>query len=212
MATARPGRRPAGWQHDGAARGYPVNDGYALTIQFMHAGPQASAPGQERVAQARPWSHLMHRIERPRSELSQCRTNLAGVKFFLLTAAMLSWIATVLVAPPCRAQDLGELSGIVRDSNRLPVDGVRITITNQATRSEVIYYTGKDGFYRATGLLPQYYTVDANRSGFQPVVRRDLLVHGRDQLRLDLELVSALGTWAIPAPGSIGFLFLLICV
>jgi len=110
----------------------------------------------------------MHRIT-----LSRLR-NLSRSKLFLMVAIF--YCAVVIGSPSvCIAQDYGEISGIVRDSARAPIEAVRITIINQATRSEVISYTSKDGFYRATALAPQYYTLEASRSGFQSTVRRDLV-------------------------------------
>ena len=105
-------------------------------------------------------------------------------RFFVFSA--------VLTANCLSAQDAAEISGVVRESSQMPVAGARITVINQATRSETIYYTDKDGFYRAVSLEPQYYTVEAFRLGFQAVVRRDLNVRPGTRLRLDLETPSAI--------------------
>lgn len=117
-------------------------------------------------------------------------------------------LLAILAATAVNAQDAAEISGVVRDSSQAPVAGVRITVINQATRSEAISYTDKDGFYRASSLEPQYYTVEALRLGLQTVIRRDLHVRPGARLRLDLELALASGGWSMPAPGTLGSLFL----
>jgi hypothetical protein len=116
-------------------------------------------------------------------------------------------LLAIFTGTPVNAQDAAEISGVVRDSSQAPVAGVRITVINQATRSEAIYYTDKDGFYRAGSLEPQEYTVEAFRLGSQTVIRRDLHVRPDARLRLDLELARAPGLWSMPAPGTLGFLF-----
>ena len=91
-----------------------------------------------------------------------------------ITIGCLIVFLTVFALPVVNAQDTAEISGVVRDSSQAPVMGVRITIINQATRSETIFYTDKDGFYRASNLEPQYYTVEAFRLGLQTAPRHDL--------------------------------------
>jgi hypothetical protein len=53
----------------------------------------------------------------------------------------------VLIATAVNAQDTAEISGVVRGSSQAPIAGVRITVINQATRSETISYTDNAGFY-----------------------------------------------------------------
>src|SRR5262245_60157054 len=91
-----------------------------------------------------------------------------------ITIRCLIVFLTVFAVPVVNIKGTAEISGVVRDSSQAPVVGVRITIINQATRSETISYTDKDGLYRASNLEPQAYTLEAFRSGLQTVLRRDL--------------------------------------
>jgi NACHT domain len=80
------------------------------------------------------------------------------------------------------------------------------------TRSEEIFYTDSEGFYRAAPLEPDYYTVEAFHSGFESAARRDLNVRSGARVHLDLELASSLGStwwsWSLPGAGTVGFLVL----
>lgn len=124
---------------------------------------------------------------------------------------LLPLLATILFSARSNrvfAQSFAEISGTIRDSNQAPLPGVRITITNQATRSESIVYTGKDGFYLASGLEPALCDINAFRTGFQTVARHDLNLSTSSRLRLDLEMVPVQGTWQMPQSGTLAYMFL----
>jgi len=116
-------------------------------------------------------------------------------------------LSVLLALPVLRAQGTGEISGVVRDGPQARLAKVRVTVTNQATRSEAIFYTDDQGLYRAVNLAPSLYTVEAARSGLLAAVRRDLDLRQGGVLRFDLELAAA-GGWSMPAPGSFAFLAL----
>ncbi len=126
----------------------------------------------------------------------------------LVTIRLVCIAFPVLALAAANAQGSSEISGVVRNSSQTPLTGVRITVTNQGTRSESICYTDKDGFYQAVGLEPEYYTVEASRSGFQTAVRRDLNLRAGTRLRLDLELSPPPGSWSTPPPGTLAYMFL----
>jgi len=100
--------------------------------------------------------------------------------------------------PALQAQGASEISGVVRDISQAPLANVRVTISNQATRSEVIVYSDDHGFYRAVNLTSGQYTLEATRATYQAAIRRDLNVPQGEAFRLDLELAPTAGGWSWP--------------
>jgi hypothetical protein len=81
----------------------------------------------------------------------------------------------VFAIVPARAQTpSGEISGIVNDASGLPVPGVTITLTNQATNVVRVVQTNESGLYVIAAIPPGMYNLKAELSGFRTVQRNDI--------------------------------------
>src|SRR5262245_6399240 len=82
-------------------------------------------------------------------------------------------LATVLLGTSAFGQSIGaNLAGVVTDETGALVQDVTVTITHVLNGQAMTLNTGRDGEYRAVGLLPGEYEIAAERSGFSAVTRR----------------------------------------
>jgi len=95
----------------------------------------------------------------------------------------------VFAIAPARAQTpSGELSGIVSDTSGLPVPGVTVTLTNQATNVVRVVQTNESGLYVISAIPPGTYDLKAELSGFTTVERRAIAVQVGSASRISLTL------------------------
>src|SRR5204863_3820935 len=86
-------------------------------------------------------------------------------------------LALLAIAIPVHAQaPSGEISGTVVDSSGLPVPGVTITLTNQATNVVRVVQTNEVGLYVISAIPPGTYDLKAELSGFRTVERKAVVV------------------------------------
>ena len=77
-------------------------------------------------------------------------------------------LALFAIAVPVHAQTpSGEISGTVLDSSGLPVPGVTITLTNQATNVVRVVQTNEVGLYVISAIPPGTYDLKAELTGFR---------------------------------------------
>src|SRR5712692_2062432 len=81
-----------------------------------------------------------------------------------------------IVAPVHAQTPSGEISGTVVDSSGLPVPGVTVTLTNQATNVVRVVQTNEVGLYVISAIPPGTYDLKAELTGFQTVERKGLIV------------------------------------
>ena len=91
-----------------------------------------------------------------------------AIPLFLILAA--------IVAPVHAQTPSGEISGTVVDSSGLPVPGVTVTLTNQATNVVRVVQTNEVGLYVIAAIPPGTYDLKAELAGFQTVERKSLVV------------------------------------
>src|SRR5438477_6475134 len=103
-----------------------------------------------------------------------------GVPLFLLHLA--------IVAPLHAQTPSGEISGTVVDSSGLPVPGVTVTLTNQATNVVRVVQTNESGLYVISAIPPGTYDLKAELSGFTTVERRAIAVQVGSASRISLTL------------------------
>jgi hypothetical protein len=95
----------------------------------------------------------------------------------------------VVFAIPLFAQTpSGEISGVVSDTNRSVVAGVRIMLTNSATNAVREVQTNESGLYSIPVLPPGVYTLKVEKAGFRAVERRNIEVLVGSSNRIDLNL------------------------
>jgi hypothetical protein len=86
---------------------------------------------------------------------------------------------------PARAQTpSGEISGTVADASGLPVPGVTITLTNQATNVPRVVQTNEVGLYVISAIPPGTYDLKAELVGFGTVERKGINVQVGSSNRL----------------------------
>src|SRR5262245_17032208 len=96
---------------------------------------------------------------------------------------------------PAHAQTpTGEISGTVVDASGLPVPGVTVTLTSQATNVPRVVQTNDSGLYVISAIPPGTYDLRAELSGFRTVERRGIVVQvgtaGRLSFSMDVGELS----------------------
>jgi hypothetical protein len=92
------------------------------------------------------------------------------------------------IAPVWGQEVTGAVVGIIRDSSGSVVPGASITLSNQATQAQLQTTSDESGNYQFPLVRAGRYTVTAEASGFQRLVRPDVIVNTAERLRLDLGL------------------------
>src|SRR5256885_1270901 len=83
-----------------------------------------------------------------------------------------------LSAQPLRAQvDTGTLLGTVTDASGAPVNGAKVTLTNEGTSAALSTSTGPDGSYKFTPVKIGSYKVTASLQGFQTMTQTNIPVN-----------------------------------
>src|SRR5438552_7432330 len=92
-----------------------------------------------------------------------------------MTAAL--WLL-LLSAQPLRAQvDTGTLLGTVTDASGAPVNGAKVTLTNEGTSAALSTSTGPDGSYKFTPVKIGSYKLTASLQGFQTMTQTSIPVN-----------------------------------
>jgi hypothetical protein len=104
-------------------------------------------------------------------------------------------LAVGLLAPPAAAQFANaDLAGTVTGEDAVPVAGVAVTATHDATRLARTTRTAANGGYAINGLQPGLYTVSFAKEGFKTVEQSGIELRvgqeARLNVRLDLETVA----------------------
>ena len=94
------------------------------------------------------------------------------------------------VSPPRRSPKaaIGTITGTVTDPKGLPVPDVSVVVKNTDTGSETPSPTNANGHFFVPYLQPGNYEVTANKSGFETVDLKQVVLHVGDVLTLDMQL------------------------
>ncbi len=83
-----------------------------------------------------------------------------------------------LSAPPLHAQvDTGTILGTVTDTSGAPVNGAKVTLTNEGTSAALSTSTGPDGSYKFTPVKIGSYKLTASLQGFQTMTQTNIPVN-----------------------------------
>jgi hypothetical protein len=104
--------------------------------------------------------------------------------FSLLAAALAALLVT---AADARAQTAGVV-GAVTDSSRGVIPGATITLTNKATNDMRVATSNDQGQYTIPFLPSGRYTVKCELTGFQSVLREDVVLETDQEVRVDFQL------------------------
>src|ERR1041384_4287143 len=108
-------------------------------------------------------------------------------QFVVLATCLLLGAAAPAFAQGGRA----EINGTVVDVQKAVLPGVTVTVTNEDTGLVREAVTDATGRYVIPQLLPGPYTVRAELSGFQPMVRNNMVVRVGEELTVPLTLSIA---------------------
>jgi outer membrane receptor protein involved in Fe transport len=82
----------------------------------------------------------------------------------------------------------GTIIGTVTDPKGLPASDVNVVVRNLDTETESTFPTNSAGIYVAPYLQPGNYQVTANKSGFETVVTKNVVVHVGERVTIDVAL------------------------
>src|SRR5256884_3673166 len=83
-----------------------------------------------------------------------------------------------LCAPPLHAQvDTGTILGTVTDASGAPVNGAKVTLTNEGTSAALSTTTATDGGYKFTPVKIGTYNLTASLQGFQTITQTNIPVN-----------------------------------
>src|SRR5690348_8407994 len=94
------------------------------------------------------------------------------------------------------------LTGRIEDATGAALPEVEVRVTNEASGSTVRIRTNGEGIYRAPALLPGSYQVEVSLAGFEPRVRRNLVLEVAQTLAADFVLQIGQQTQAIEVTGD----------
>ncbi len=110
-------------------------------------------------------------------------------------AASLLWavILSAVAAATAAGQSLtaGAISGLVQDSNDVPVAQANVTLTDRATGSTRTVQTGRDGRFSFPLLAPSRYDMFVEQLGFEPKVVAGLSVYAGSSAGVTVTLAAA---------------------
>jgi Carboxypeptidase regulatory-like domain/TonB dependent receptor len=85
---------------------------------------------------------------------------------------------TFLCAQPLHAQvDAGTILGTVADTSGAPINGAKVTLTNEGTSASLSTITGPDGSYKFTPVRIGSYKLTASFQGFQTTTQTNVAVN-----------------------------------
>lgn len=98
------------------------------------------------------------------------------VRVFLAAGVFL--VVLFLSVQPLQAQvDTGTILGTISDASGAPINGAKVTLTNEGTGAALSSTTGVDGIYKFTPLKIGLYKVTASYQGFQTVTKTHIEVN-----------------------------------
>jgi len=119
-------------------------------------------------------------------------------------AVLLMLAVGLAITPELLAQaGSGSLTGKVMDEEGGVLPGTRVVATQKDTGLSKVTLTGPDGRYRFPALPVGTYTVNAELSGFAPLVVEDVVVNVATTLTLDLTLKLAAVTEQVTVTAEI---------
>jgi hypothetical protein len=108
--------------------------------------------------------------------------------------ALLGFSAALLLTFAAFAQDVGSISGFVRDPSGAVVPRAKVTITDEATNSARTATSNESGYYTVTNLTPGMYTMTAEAAGFKKFSSEHNKLNPNSALSLDAALAVGSAT------------------
>src|ERR1700685_3182653 len=115
-----------------------------------------------------------------------------------LTLMFLSLYSAVL-----RAQSTnGSIAGRVTDPSKAVIVDAKVAGTNTGTNARYEGATSGSGEYYLTNLPPGSYRIEIEKSGFQKLIKPDVILHVQDALEIDFEMTLGSKSESITVAGG----------
>jgi hypothetical protein len=119
----------------------------------------------------------------------RARTEVSDLNWVCLLGVSLLAFASFLVPQFVKAQTAtGIITGTVTDPKGLSVADANVVVRNQDTDTESSFSTNSAGIYVAPYLQPGNYQITTSKTGFETVIRKNVVVHVGDRLTVDVQL------------------------
>src|SRR4051812_16147179 len=113
-------------------------------------------------------------------------------------------LGTTAFAPTALLAQSGTstISGIVKDTSGGTIPGAQVRVVNEDTNVVLDTLTNQEGLYRVGALVPGKYRVEVELSGFEPVIRRPIVLEVGQTLAIDVMLDIARQSEAVDVVAS----------
>ena len=109
-----------------------------------------------------------------------------------------------LSAQPLQAQvDTGTILGTISDASGAPINGAKVTLTNEGTGAALSTTTGADGIYKFTPIRIGMYKVAASFQGFQSVIQTHIEVNVGEDVVINFGLKPGAVTETVEVIASV---------
>jgi Carboxypeptidase regulatory-like domain/TonB dependent receptor len=123
-------------------------------------------------------------------------------KPFLIFAVLIAIAAALLTVPLSAQTTNGLMTGVVSDPTGAVVNGVTISVTNQATNEHRTTTTDQNGYYIVPQLPPGIYDISIEKSGFATENRSNVQLQVNQNATLDFALTVASTSRTIQVTGA----------
>src|SRR5438445_4503112 len=127
--------------------------------------------------------------------------NRKAISYGFLRASLTMSTALMLLflsAPPLRAQvDTGTILGTVTDASGAPINGAKVTLTNEGTSAALSTTTATDGGYTFTAVKIGSYKLTVSFQGFQTMTQTNVPVNVGTDVVVNFALKPGSGTEVI---------------
>jgi len=123
--------------------------------------------------------------------------------FELFSFLLLPAFLTLCIVPLAAQVGASVLTGRIIDPSQSAIPDAEVKVTNLASGSALTVRSNSDGIYRAPALLPGTYLVEVRASGFEPAVRRGVILEVAQTVAADFVLEVGQQSQAIEVTGDI---------
>src|SRR5262245_47445013 len=127
------------------------------------------------------------------------------LKAISLAASFL--LLSLVFTPTLRGQvERASIIGKITDNTGAAMAGVEVTVTNEATNTNLRVTSDDAGAFTAVNLIPGSYSVNASAKGFRPVVFRNFVLQVGQSARLDMTMELGSVEQTVEVTGAIPLL------
>src|SRR5947209_11285458 len=102
---------------------------------------------------------------------------------FLVLAG--AWLAQ---GPATAQVGASTLMGRVADASSAAIPNVQVKVVNEDSGAAVSVQSNHEGIYRAAALIPGVYTMELRAAGFEPLIRKNIVIQVAQTVAVDFTL------------------------